>query len=194
MVRPAKFAAVLSVWILLEFLNTPASAAPQRSKVFLSFAADNSEYEQGDSALLSWATANAKFCQASGDWKGKLPAQGTYRTEPLDSPKTFTLKCQPASNRYQSEEDTLNVFVSTADSAPSPQSPTLSFNASAASVANGGSTTLSWSSTDADNCAASGGWSGAKGTGGNETVGPLTADTSFSLSCTGPGGTVNGSP
>src|SRR5205823_4877073 len=49
--------------------------------------------------------------------------------------------------------------------------------------------TLTWSSTDATTCTASGGWSGTKPTSGSEDVGPLSTTTTFTLNCTGPGGT-----
>ena len=68
--------------------------------------------------------------------------------------------------------------------------PTLSFSASAASVNSGGSAILSWSATDADSCTASGGWIGTKPAVGSESVGPLGAGTSYSLSCEGPGGSI----
>ena len=45
-----------------------------------------------------------------------------------------------------------------------------------------------WSSTNATSCAASGGWSGAKSTSGSASTGVLTAATSYTLTCTGSGG------
>lgn len=49
----------------------------------------------------------------------------------------------------------------------------------------GGSTTLTWSSTDATSCSASGGWSGSKATAGHEDVTSISATTSFTLTCAG---------
>lgn len=66
--------------------------------------------------------------------------------------------------------------------------PTATLSADAASVNSGQSVRLTWSSTAATDCTASGGWSGAKSASGSETVGPLTANATFSLVCTGPGG------
>ncbi len=75
-------------------------------------------------------------------------------------------------------------------SSPPPTSaPTVSLSASAASVTVGGSTTLTWSSTSATSCTASGGWSGARAVSGSELVGNITAATTYSLSCSGAGGT-----
>lgn len=47
---------------------------------------------------------------------------------------------------------------------------------------------LSWEAIDADSCVASGQWSGIKSTTGSESTGPLTTSSSFTLACTGPGG------
>lgn len=45
-----------------------------------------------------------------------------------------------------------------------------------------------WTTTAADRCEASGGWSGIKDPNGSELVGPIQASTTFSLSCSGSGG------
>ena len=71
--------------------------------------------------------------------------------------------------------------------------PTVTLQAEPTEVASGGTTTLTWSSTNADSCQASGGWSGAMLVSGSETSGPLTASTTFTLDCTGRGGTASAS-
>jgi CubicO group peptidase (beta-lactamase class C family) len=68
--------------------------------------------------------------------------------------------------------------------------PTVTFTSSAASVATGGTVTLTWNSTLATGCAASGGWSGNKATSGSETV-TVSQSTTYTLACTGTGGTVS---
>src|SRR5262245_49356574 len=62
--------------------------------------------------------------------------------------------------------------------------PTINLSANPMSVQDQGSTTLTWSTTDADACTASNGWTGSKPTSGSETRGPLSADTTFTLTCT----------
>ena len=73
-------------------------------------------------------------------------------------------------------------------SAPAPQ-PTASISSSPTAVADNASSTLTWTSTNATSCAASGGWSGALSTSGTQSTGALTSSTTYSLTCTGPGGT-----
>ena len=67
--------------------------------------------------------------------------------------------------------------------------PTVSLAANPVSVASGGSSMLTWSSTDATSCTASGSWSGTKAASGNQLTVALTNTTQFNLSCTGAGGT-----
>jgi hypothetical protein len=67
--------------------------------------------------------------------------------------------------------------------------PTVSLSAQPGTIAPGSSSTLSWSSSNATSCAAGGGWSGAQPTSGSQLV-TLAATTSYSLTCTGPGGST----
>jgi hypothetical protein len=70
--------------------------------------------------------------------------------------------------------------------------PTATLTANPTSLASGSSSTLSWISTHATSCTASGGWNGGKQTSGSEAVTP-TATTTYTLSCTGDGGTAQSS-
>jgi hypothetical protein len=62
--------------------------------------------------------------------------------------------------------------------------------ASPSAVDLNGTSTLSWTSEGVSSCTASGGWSGDQPTSGSATVGPITRDTTFSLSCSGDGGST----
>jgi hypothetical protein len=73
----------------------------------------------------------------------------------------------------------------------SPPEPTVSFFANGSSVPAQGSTTVTWSTSDAASCSASGdeSWSGTKATSGtNVSVGPFASNKTLTLTCTGPGG------
>jgi hypothetical protein len=72
---------------------------------------------------------------------------------------------------------------------PPSNTPTLTLSASPTSITAGQSSTLSWSSTNATSCTATGGWSGTLATSGTQTVTP-TANTTYTLACTGTGGTA----
>jgi hypothetical protein len=73
---------------------------------------------------------------------------------------------------------------------PSPASPTLTFTSSPASVPNGGSSTLTWSTTNVTTCTASNAWSGARMINSSEVTGGLFSTKTYTLSCTGPGGSI----
>ena len=53
--------------------------------------------------------------------------------------------------------------------------------------------TLSWTSTNATSCTASGGWSGSKPKSGSASTGRLTSSKTFTLTCTGLGGSASDS-
>ncbi len=71
---------------------------------------------------------------------------------------------------------------------PATPAPVVSLSASLTSVQSGGSTTLSWSASNATACTASGGWSGSKATSGSLTLSNLVATDAYNLSCVGDGG------
>jgi hypothetical protein len=67
--------------------------------------------------------------------------------------------------------------------------PTVALSASPTGITAGGSSTLTWTSTNATGCTASGGWSGAKSANGSEQISNILTVTIYSISCTGSGGT-----
>src|ERR1700722_8512813 len=66
--------------------------------------------------------------------------------------------------------------------------PTVALTTSTGAVQSGGSATLTWSSTDATSCTASNAWSGTLAPSGTQSTGPLTKNSTFVLTCSGPGG------
>jgi Cellulase (glycosyl hydrolase family 5) len=68
--------------------------------------------------------------------------------------------------------------------------PTLTLSASPASVSSGSSSMLSWSSTNATSCTASGGWSGSMAMSGSQSTGALTTSKTYTLTCSGASGTT----
>lgn len=67
----------------------------------------------------------------------------------------------------------------------------LTLTASPSSVASGGTSTLTWSSTNTTSCTATGAWSGAKATSGSFSTPAITAASNYVLTCTGVGGSVS---
>ncbi len=70
--------------------------------------------------------------------------------------------------------------------------PTVTLTVEPSTITAGESATLIWSSTNADECLASGGWTGLKAVSGTTDVAPA-ATTTYTLTCGGPGGTASAS-
>ena len=77
-------------------------------------------------------------------------------------------------------------------SIPAAAASTLTINANPPSVSSGSPSILTWSSTGATSCAASGDWSGVKAASGNQSViaGSAPATRTYTLTCSGSGGSV----
>lgn len=69
--------------------------------------------------------------------------------------------------------------------------PTVTLSASPTAVSSGGSSTISWSSLDATSCSATtpAGWTASTATSGSQPV-TVTNQTTYYISCTGPGGST----
>lgn len=154
----------------------------------LTFNANPPSVAAGGFSVLTWTSNDATLCtgaSGSGAWPGsKGVPNGSENVGPILSPTTFSLSCSGPGGAVQ-RAVTVDVQASP------PAAPTLTLTASPASIASGGSTQLSWSSTNATSCTASGGWTGARLTSGNETVGSLTATSTFTLRCSGAGGSIS---
>jgi hypothetical protein len=80
---------------------------------------------------------------------------------------------------------------SDSNSPPPSPTPTVTLSANPTSITSGSSSVLAWNSTNATTCTASGGWSGTKAVSGSQSTGNLTANTTFSLTCTGSGSSTS---
>lgn len=69
--------------------------------------------------------------------------------------------------------------------------PTVSLSASPSVVVAGGQSLLTWSSTNATQCVASGNWGGNKPLSGSKNTHHLNANETYVLTCTGPGGSAS---
>ena len=152
----------------------------------VNLSASPSTINQGES-ILSWSSSDATSCTASGGWSGSLATSGSKAVSPTAT-TSYTITCDGAGGSASA-----SVTV-TVNETPPPAVivPTLNLTASPSSVSRGGTITLNWSSTDASSCIASDDWSGSKATSGSASIvinGPVT----FTLSCSGDGGSVSDS-
>jgi hypothetical protein len=92
-------------------------------------------------------------------------------------PSSYTMTCTGIGGTSSPSTALVNVI------------PTATLIANPTVVGSGGTSLLTWSSTNASSCTASGGWSGSLGTSGSQRTAALSATTSYSLACSGAGGT-----
>ncbi len=130
-------------------------------------------------ATLTWSSTDATSCQASGGWSGARTTAGSESVGPIASTTNFRLDCAGPGG-----SQTASTQVATFSA------PIVTLAASTARVAQNDSVTLTWNSTGATACAATGAWSGNRGTAGSEASPALTANATFSLSCSGGGGSA----
>jgi hypothetical protein len=170
--RPAFSLLTSGVALLLFGCGGGSSTAVPTATLTLDKAAVNS----GEQATLTWTSTNATSCAASGGWTGSLATSGSQSTGALTAATDFTVTC--AGNGGTSAPVTTTVHMI----------PTATLTADPTQVAPGTTSTLTWNSTNASSCTASGGWTGTLPTSGSQATSALNADAVFSLTCSGDGG------
>lgn len=155
---------------------TAASVAPS-----VTLGATPTTITAGGTATLTWSSSNATACTASGGWTGSEPTSGSFTIAGLRATTSYTLSCTGTSGDTTAAA-TATVTVTAASA------PTVTLGANPTSVQSGGTSLLTWTSTNTTACTASGGWSGSEPTSGSVMTGALNAPTSYTLRCTGVGG------
>ncbi len=147
----------------------------------LSFSASPTAVRDGGFSELSWSASRARSCEASGGWSGAKAVAGSEDVGPLHADTVYRLSCSGDGGAVSRQ-----VTVTLDDGA----GPHVTLTAEPAQIPVDGTSTLSWTADGATSCTASGGWSGSRPTSGSFTTGPLSASTSFRLSCSGASGTA----
>ncbi len=135
-----------------------------------------------DTVNLSWTSSNSDHCSYGGRQRG---VNGTVSNlGPFSAGKhAFTVSCTGAGG---TTSDTVTL---TAEEPTPPPTVTVSLDP-ATITANTGRSTLAWSSTNATGCSRN---NSTVATSGNASVGPYSQGShTFTISCTGPGGSANG--
>lgn len=135
----------------------------------------------GDTVTLTWTTQGVSGCVASGGWSGPQANSGTATSAPLTGDTTFTLTCTASSGPVIS-----NVTVTATPVPP----PTVSITVTPASLTVGTTAQLNWGAINITSCTASGGWSGSQPGFGSLQLGVVNVTTTYTLTCTGRGGTT----
>ncbi len=186
-----------------EIVSTPTSSAS--APVFgTAFTATPSTVTAGGTITLSWAVSGAAACTASGgdgsdNWIGNEPTSSpsggvSIQTSSTAGSYTYALSC---SGTGGSAAQTATITVGAAVTGPVFST---ALGATPSTVSAGSQFVLSWATTGATACTASGGdgspaWSGAEPTSSPSGGVKLTASTApgtyaYLLSCSGPSGTT----
>jgi hypothetical protein len=146
----------------------------------------------GKSTTLSWSSATATSCTASGSWSGTLAATGSQTVTPtVVGTETFTLVC----SNLGGPSAPVSVSLGATAAVLKPPAPTLTLGAS--SIQAQTTTSITWSSAGATSCTASGnananqsGWSGVQAASATFTITPITTGSYvYSLTCSNAAGT-----
>jgi len=162
--------------VATQTVTVSVSAAPP----VVTLTANPSTVQSGSSATLSWKASNATSCLASGGWSGAQPVSGSKNTVALGTTTTFTLTCDgPGGAASQSAVVTVAAIP-----------PSVSFGASPTTIPSGATSLLTWTSSNANSCTASGGWSGSLPISGSRSTAALTTKTTYTITCTGSAGSA----
>jgi uncharacterized repeat protein (TIGR01451 family) len=128
----------------------------------------------GDQSRLTWNSTNADSCYSTNGWSGNKAVDGSQYVYPSQT-TTYTIICQ---NGSRTAQDSVTVYVNDDNN----NNLSVDMYASPTSISRSDSSTLYWSSTDADYCTASGGWSGSRSTNGSLRVYP-SQTTTYYITC-----------
>ncbi len=179
--------------------STSSSSTANSSITTYALLTNSTTVQPGQAADVTWTSPGG----SAKDWIGWFrtgdsnsaydPSRWRYTGGASSGSFTITAPTTPGTYefRYLLNDGYSDVARSNAVTvAVSTSAPTVSLSASLSSINPGQSSRLSWSSTNATSCSASGGWSGNKALSGSEDVFPNVSMT-FTLSCSGPGGSAS---
>ena len=69
---------------------------PESPPPTVNLSASQDVVASGQHTTLSWSSAHATGCRASGGWSGDLPVSGSARVGPITESTTYTLSCEGA--------------------------------------------------------------------------------------------------
>lgn len=131
----------------------------------------------GARTTLHWSASGADTCSAN--WLDGTATNGEQTVGPINGKVTYRITCSGAGGTAVANLVVMDTTI---------KKPAVVLTAAPPTVRAGQIATLSWHADNATRCAASGGWSGRMPVRGDEVVGPLNADTKFTMTCGGSGG------
>ena len=141
----------------------------------------------GNSATVTWTSTNDADCTASGAWSGSLVQNASQPVTPTAlGENIYTVSCK---NLGGTASASASLTVTAAEK------PTITMNITPSEIAAvTGTSTISWTSTGAPNCQASGAWSGSLAAIGTLLLTNVAAGQYlYTLTCMGPAGSTTAS-
>ncbi|MEY3294618.1 MAG: hypothetical protein RLZZ451_666 [Pseudomonadota bacterium] len=130
--------------------------------------------------MLTWSASDAATCVASGGWSGSKLLWSLEPLQNLTATRVYTLTCTGPGGSTSA-----SVTIGVDEPAP-----VLTLTVDMPTVIRGQSPTLTWLASHVTGCVASGGWSGARGAAGTESIAKPASTQSYELACTGLGGAI----
>jgi hypothetical protein len=199
MVGDASQSPGILVWDLNNPNNPPISPTTQGDSTLQQAQAPGFVFDPVNNVFVGWSGGTAVYTLNPTNWTWtKINPAASNTVTPTAAEGTGTygrFRYIPSKNAFiavnRTTEDVYIYKLPTIGSQPTEPAPTITLTANPTSVSSGGSSTLSWTTTNATSVTASGAWSGTKATSGNQGTGALTGTSTFTLTATGPGGTVS---
>jgi hypothetical protein len=157
-----------------------ASVTVSVPPTIVSFTAVPATVPYNTPAQLIWTVSNAQSCSVQGLGVSGTATSGIY-TPNLTASSTYVLTC--TNGVTSSASVTVGVV-------PLP-TVTLTANPTTIPEERNNGSTLTWSSTNATSCTASGAWSGSKPLSGTASTGRILSTKTYILTCAGPGGSAS---
>ena len=195
------------VWDLNNPDNPPTSPASSGATALETSQAPGFAYDPVSDKFVGWNGGTSVYLLDPNTWVWtRVDAASTNTVSPTSPEPNGTygrFRYIPSKNAFivvnRTSDDVYYYKLSsgsgTTVSAPAPTTtPTAtisSFSASSTTVVSGGSLSLSWSSSNADSCVASGAWSGTLATSGTRTVSSVASSGTYTISCSGAGGSAS---
>lgn len=140
----------------------------------ITFTANPSTITAGSNSILSWSTSGMTQCTVSGPSLSYTGTAGSQSTGTLYTTSSYVINCVKTDGSPESRTATVTVNAA----------PSMNLVASPATVTSGGSSVITWNSQGMSSCNVTGNNFNYSGLSGNQTSGPLTITTTYTLTCT----------
>lgn len=169
-------------WQLQTFRAQQTGTGGSTPAPTVTLSASKTSVTSGSAVVLAWTSTNSTSCTGTGFATGAALSGSISVTPTVNT--TYAVTCTGTGGSA-----TKSVTVTVTTSGGTTPAPTAAITSSKTSVTAGSAVTLTWASTNATNCTGTG-FSTVGAPGGSVSVTP-SADTTYAISCSGAGGTVN---